>query len=486
RKGRILDVLTNSLQLLRQRLDPQSQELLTKLNIVHTQRSNLVYNRPPYLFGQEYRHQYDSLTQQVQKLEADISHRSQEFRTAKQKVTIEEIQNLLPANSALVELVEYQPYNPKDGSFGVRRYAAYILPQQGQPTGIDLGEVQQLESALQLFRLSLRDRETPISQLKQAGRQLDEILMKPVRRLLGSTGTLLISPDGELNLIPFEALVDENERYLVESYRFTYLTSGRDLIRFSEPSGSQQSALVLGNPDFERKSLIQEIAQGSTDASTRSINLSEWGFSQLPGTEEEVKAIAQLLGVEPLLASEATEEVVKRVNRPNVLHVATHGFFETAPSSTELTTLTENPMLLSGLVLAGFKEKNPVGEDGVLTASELASVDLYNTQLVVLSACDTGRGKITSGEGIYGLRRALVIAGSQSQLISLRKVDDTATKELMVNYYQKLKQNQGRSQALRQTQLEMLESEKYHHPYYWASFIASGNWQPMVFNTHSH
>jgi len=98
---------------------------------------------------------------------------------------------------------------------------------------------------------------------------------------------------------------------------------------------------------------------------------------------------------------------------------------------------------------------------------------------VALSACDTGVGQDTTGEGIYGLRRALVIAGSESQLISLWKVEDEATKDLMVNYYKRLLNNQGRSEALRQTQLEMLKSENYQHPYYWTAFIPSGDWRRM-------
>ncbi|NEQ87247.1 MAG: CHAT domain-containing protein, partial [Moorea sp. SIO2I5] len=111
---------------------------------------------------------------------------------------------------------------------------------------------------------------------------------------------------------------------------------------------------------------------------------------------------------------------------------------------------------------------------------EATGLNLSGTKLVVLSACDTGLGNISAGEGIYGLRRALVIAGSESQVISLWKVDDRATKDLMVAYYQGLQDNQGRSEALRRIQLQMLGSGNYQHPYYWASFIPSGNWRSMA------
>lgn len=186
-----------------------------------------------------------------------------------------------------------------------------------------------------------------------------------------------------------------------------------------------------------------------------------------------------MLGVKPLLSTEATEEAIKQIDSPSVLHIATHGFFENA---SETQTLQDNPLLLSGLLLAGVKDKESIGEDGILTALEATGLKLYGTQLVVLSACDTGLGTISSSEGIYGLRRALVIAGVQSQLISLWKVEDIATQKLMVAYYQRLKNQQmGRTQALRETQLEMLNGENYQHPYYWASFIPSGDSSPMVF-----
>ncbi|NEP58326.1 MAG: CHAT domain-containing protein, partial [Symploca sp. SIO2G7] len=147
-------------------------------------------------------------------------------------------------------------------------------------------------------------------------------------------------------------------------------------------------------------------------------------------------------------------------------------------SPTKIANL-ENPLLRSGLALAGINLRQSGTEDGVLTALETAGLNLSGTKLVVLSACETGVGDIANGEGVYGLRRALVMAGAESQLFSLWKVDDTGTKDLMVKYYQRLLNNEGRSQALRQTQLEMLRSQNYQHPYYWAAFIPSGDWTPM-------
>ncbi|NEO89987.1 MAG: tetratricopeptide repeat protein [Moorea sp. SIO3G5] len=513
RKGRVLDFITNSQQILGQQLDPESQRLLDDLNATRTQLANLfysqsldpenqrllddlnsnptqgadlTYNRPANLPAKYYQDRLKSLSEQANQLENQISRRSPDFRTANQPVTIEAIQKLIPANTALVELVKYRPFNPKaeiGKSWGPPRYAAYVLHDQGDPQGIDLGEVELIESDLELFRLSLQDKKTPTADLKQAARQVDQKLMEPVRKLLGSTRHILLSPDGELNLIPFEALVDQQQDYLVENYRFTYLTSGRDLLRLSQQSVSQTAPVLLGNPDFDRSAAEFSANHDHSNLASahlnRSIDLSTWDFPPLPGTAEEVKEIAKKLGVDYLLGGKATESAVKGVNSPRILHIATHGFSDNAPNQ-ELSTLYDNPMLLSGLVLAGFKQKPTGAENGVLTALETVGLNLSGTELVVLSACDTGSGRISSGEGIYGLRRAFVIAGSQTQLISLRKVQDEATKELMLAYYQRLlDQNMGRTEALRQTQLDMLKDERYQHPYYWASFIVSGNWEPM-------
>ena len=484
RKGRLLDFLTHSQQLLRQRLDFQSQQLLDRLNDTRTQLANLTYNRPDKLPFEQYRTRLTDLANQEQKLVAQISRRSREFAQINQPVTIETIQQLIPDDTALVEFVEYKPYNPKKSSWGSPRYAAYVLRSQGPPQAIDLGEVDALKPLWEKLELSLQTKELPIPLLKQAARNVDEKLMAKVRPLLGDSRRILLSPDSDLNLIPFEALVDEDNRYLVESYRFTYLTSGRDLLRLSNSNPKLTQPVLLGAPDFENSAQISALGEENQIVATRSLrylNPSELSLPPLPGTLEEVNAIAQMLGVEPLLGAQANEAVLKQVSRPRILHIATHGFFQQRPDSKEFTS-GDNFLLWSGLALAGIKDNKPENdlEDGIFTALEATGLNLSGTKLVVLSACDTGLGNISAGEGIYGLRRALVIAGSESQVISLWKVDDRATKDLMVSYYQGLQDNQGRSEALRKIQLQMLGSGDYQHPYYWASFIPSGNWRSMA------
>ncbi|WP_130757607.1 CHAT domain-containing protein, partial [Microcystis aeruginosa] len=509
RKGRILDVSTNSLQILRQRTDdPESQQLLTQLIEVRTQLSNLTFKKPDDFPSPEiYRQQLNEVTAKAKEIEGKIGVRSAEFRSLSQPITLEGIQKLIPANAALVEIVRYQPFNPKapeNQRFGIPRYAVYILYPNGDIKAKDLGEAKPIEDKLIYFRNNLADvdkvtgiPQTPIPQLKESARQLDETLMQPIRQLLGNTKTILLSPDAALNLIPFEALVDENNQYLVENYHITYLTSGRDLLRLKDKFASQQSPLIVADPFYgkagEKVALTR--SAGEKVALTRSIDLSEFTFPGLPGTEQEAKAIKNILPQSTVLTgSQATENAVKQVKKPNILHIATHGFFKPESNLSERNpgernsplqgerNVVENPLLRSGLVLAGVTIGQSAGDDGVLTALETTNLNLVGTKLVVLSACDTGKGDIKIGQGVYGLRRALVIAGSESQLISLWKVSDDATKDLMVAYYERLQKGEGRSEALRQIQLGMLKGEKQKHPFYWASFIPSGDATSMTFD----
>ncbi|NEQ70120.1 MAG: CHAT domain-containing protein, partial [Symploca sp. SIO2D2] len=491
RKGRVLSFFANSLQNLRQSSEPEDKKLLNKLTTAYSQLANLIYNRPEELPLEQYKAQVASLEAEVRELEGELSGRNKRFRQEFKTPNRESIQELIPANTALLEFAKYRPYNPKTDEFVEPHYAVYILTPQGEPQGIDLGEAETIEKAIKQFRVALGSPKTTQKQYQESARNLDKLVMEPVRKLLGDSKHLLLAPQAALNLIPFEALVDEEQRFLVENYAFTYLTSGRDLLKLTNSDPSKEPSLIIANPNFEVPAEIasldneeaggEKIERLTSNIDNRSIDISQIPSPSLPGTKEEAEEIGKRLEVTPLMNRQATEAAIKNSNSPKILHIATHGFFLSSYNSElEEQTYQDNPLLLSGLVLAGFrKEQSGSNEDGILTAQEVSALDLVGTKLVVLSACDTGLGKLDAGEGLYSLRRALVIAGAESQLISLWKVEDNATKELMIAYYDKLLANQGRSEALRQTQLEMLNSEEYAHPYYWAAFIPSGNWKPM-------
>ena len=187
----------------------------------------------------------------------------------------------------------------------------------------------------------------------------------------------------------------------------------------------------------------------------------------------------------------ATKRALVNLHAPRVLHVATHGFFlADAPTpapradpglilaTRSRANRVDSPLLRSGIALAGANLHREDG-DGILTALEVSALDLWGTKLVVLSACETGLGDVTNGEGVYGLRRAIVLAGAESEVMSLWKVNDAATRDLMVAYYTALNGGGGRTEALREAQLAMAATKDRGHPYYWAAFIASGDWRSL-------
>jgi CHAT domain-containing protein len=306
----------------------------------------------------------------------------------------------------------------------------------------------------------------------------------------------LFSPDGALNLIPFAALVDEEGKYLAQRFEITYLTSGRDLLRLAAQSSARSSPVVMAAPDYGKSAAAGPLETGLKPVRSADLDRSGLVFKPLEGTAAEASALQGLLKLDRehvLTGRNATEGRLKALRGPRILHVATHGFFLTDreieraalkpvgfSSHTPPLPLSENPLLRSGLALAGANgRRSGERDDGILTAAEAAQLDLRGTQLVVLSACETGVGKVQTGEGVYGLRRALVLAGAQTQVASLWKVADKATQELMVDYYQRLLKGEGRSAALRSVQEAMLADPERQHPYYWAAFVPLGNWTPL-------
>ena len=513
RKGRALDAASDQVGALRRRLNPEDRELLDQLSSARAKLATLVLTGAGTAGTGANQEGIAKLKAEVERLEAAVSKRSSEFRANAQPVTIEAVQEALPAGSALIEFVLYRPFSVKGKlteRIGPPRYVAYVLPQQGPPAWIDLSDAAAVDSSVAELRKALSNPKS--TDVKQVARRLDEQIMRPVRRLLGETRTVFLSPDGALNLIPFGALVDEQNRYLLENYSLTYLTSGRDLLRLQVTTESKQGPVVMANPQFDQINAVPSVP--TSEVGSRSIDFARVHFGPLKGTAEEAEALARILpNVKVLTGAEATEAFLKKLTGPSILHVATHGFFlpdqpeETVAEvrgvglATRRTSAVhrENPFIRSGLALAGAnRRQGKDGEDGILTALEASGLDLWGTKLVVLSACETGLGEVKNGEGVYGLRRALVLAGSESQVISLWQVSDEATRDLMVAFYKRLQAGEARTAALSAVQLEMLRSNDQtqagdtrgvalasgtkkdrSHPFFWASFIQSGDWRSM-------
>ncbi|HEU4539149.1 MAG TPA: CHAT domain-containing protein, partial [Polyangiaceae bacterium] len=335
---------------------------------------------------------------------------------------------------------------------------AYVLRHRGPPQWAPLGEAAPIEAAVRHARRTLAEPRddgrpaVPAAEARQALRALDALIYAPLRRALGATPHLLLSPDGALNLVPFEALVDEQGRYRLQTTRITYLGSGRDVLRMGERQPSRSGPLLLAAPDY---------------------GPGEKPFDRLRGALDEATAAQGFFPTASLrTGAQATRDALLNAKGPSLVLLATHGFLQhpglhaeseprpTPPPPRRGTIVRELPppdetgdperaLERAGLAMAGANQSL----DAIVSGSDLAKLDLGGTKLVVLSACETGLGRLEDGEGVYGLRRALSIAGAESQVVSLWNVDDAATGQLMGAYFGALRAGQGRSEALRQARL---------------------------------
>ncbi|NEQ99493.1 MAG: CHAT domain-containing protein [Cyanothece sp. SIO2G6] len=563
RKGRILDAGVSTQDISQQSATPEDLELRNQLVQVQEEISSLTLQPPADLSESDYQTRLTRLSSEANRLQSLLSRQTANVALEAQSVELSNIQAKIPANGVLIEYAVYQPFDPtnpvKEEGFGLAgdrfeapRYAAYLLFPDGRVEAIDLGDAAEIDAAVQSFVGLLQNRSAGLQRagaaptirtdvVEQVTGDIRSLVFDPIAPYLQDTDHLLISPDGQLNLLPFEALQPEaGGDYLIQQYQISYLNSGRDLLKFDLLEPSANPAVIIANPDYDTaadtmlptveadlvangdralsKSLSQDgrgtsirppfsrpgrrgwgmradqlarpvrLAVGTesgTANNRRSTELSQLQVGPLPGTAAEAEAIRPLLpNAEIRTEDEATENLLKSVQSPSILHIATHGFFLENVDRSQLPNspapITENPLLRSGLALAGFNTRTSGDEDGVFTALEASQLNLSGTQLVVLSACDTGLGDISNGEGVYGLRRAFAIAGAESQLMSLWQVSDFGTQSLMARYYEKLTAGMGRSEALREVQLEMIEQGgQYSHPYYWAAFILAGDWRSL-------
>lgn len=490
RKGRSLDASADAVRAQRLLSTPEQRALLARQGELRGLMVGLVLRGSKDLDPA-------ATSQAVTKLEAEeesvtkqLAQSSQQYRALTQPVTIEAVQQLLPADTALVEYVavllrDKNMYRPAS-----KRYFAYVLRSTGEPVAFDLGDALPIGIAAERMRKVIRER----GDASAPSRALDGLVIQPLRAQLSGIKRLVVSPDDDLNLVPFAALKDQSGKYLLEQYEVDYLTSGRDLLRLAATGSAHTPPVLLGNPSFDSGA---NAAPTQGTAGQRSGDLARARFSPLPGTDQEVQAINGVLsGSRLFTGSSASKSVLQGLDAPLVLHVATHGFFldqqvQTAQNARGLELdlgdssvpdkpqTDENPLIRSGLALSGANDKTTI--NGILTALEASNINLDGTRLVVLSACETAVGQVQMGQGVYGLRRALLVAGSQTQVMSLWKVDDNATRDLMIGFYKRLREGKGRGESLRQVQLEMLARKEYAHPYFWAAFIPSGSWEKMDF-----
>jgi CHAT domain-containing protein/tetratricopeptide (TPR) repeat protein len=472
-----------------------------------------------------YRQKLDQTSGEKDRLEGQLARSSDVFRNLQDALDVNankivDILSILPTTSILVEYMKYD-YLPPGSDTTIPHYLVTTLNGFGEVAVRDLGEASGIDSLIDEYRehlmiVSAAEHIPTIierTDYNKVGRALYEKVWKPVEERISEVEIVFIAPDGGLNIVSFAGLVAEDGTYLVEKQPIHYLSSGRDLMRLKEEVRAGTGLFAVGDPDYDAPpaarlsspegastdSLAQSVYSTNRNIRTSCAELRGITLNPLPGTKREVEQIAKnwKTTAEPTtvyLGNTASEEKLKKEAPGNrVIHLATHGYFlegkcQPSPSHRgleyEIGYVGENPLLLSGLFLAGAnlhgEGADDVGaEDGILTAEEVTAMNLDGTDLVVLSACETGLGEVKDGEGVYGLRRAFQMAGARTVVSALWPVSDKATAEMMSRLY-------GSSQMslpemMREIQMEKIESlrenKQADHPFSWGAFIALGDWR---------
>jgi CHAT domain-containing protein len=433
------------------------ETLIAELNNWQQAKEALAY----FLFEDPSNPNVDSLNQVINSLERSLSAKTRILEKDKQIITERDILSRLKTGQAGVEIIRYTSDKNK-----MIHYAA-ILVQPGQENySLVLNTIEEEDENqyLKYYRNAIRFEVKDENSYASLWQNIDEELV--------NVEHVLLSPDGILNQININTLPDNNGKYIIDKYQVVNMTNLKDLVN-PAPEEFSSIAYLFGRPQYDYTKEMVSYLNSMEEQLLRSNlfmeleNFNEQEFADLPGTESEVKSISEALNnhqwtSKNYIGAVATEKQVKSLDNPGILHIATHGFFLEA-------TGRVNPMIKSGLVMAGVNNKGETIDDGVLTAYEATNLKLDNTWLVVLSACETGRGDVKNGEGVYGLQRALTVAGASNIMMTLWKVDDQATKELMVDFYNQLGNGTELETAFRKSQLKL--REKYPSPKYWGSFV---------------
>jgi CHAT domain-containing protein/tetratricopeptide (TPR) repeat protein len=473
-KGVVLDSLLEEALFARSSDDSEALSLISRIGQRRSSEAALM----SAIAGDERQHG-------IEELESALARRIANSGTTRRalQVTVEEVREALPGATALIEFVRYDRY------VGRRRvepcYGALLLSRTMGPEWVDLGSAEVIDRQVRTVQHALRNG-VGDAPLTVELHRLRESVWAPVERMLPlGTDRVIISPDGELSLVSFAVLPYNDASFLGEHFLISYVSSGRDLLA-PEPQGAGAAArlFILANPDFDAtltprdfSTAFRPTMRGVTDREVRGLS-----FQPLPGAEREgrqLQARAKELGfagVELYVGTEATESALRSLVAPAVLHVATHGFRFSAPGArcdTKLEAVSAaglrgdaaRGMLRTGLLLAGARrslERWMAGEavspetDGIVTADEVASLNLCGTRLVVLPACESGAGEIQAGEGVLGLRRGFLKAGARNLMLTLWPIDDEKTAPMMAEFYDRMHCGGNAPDAMAQMQRHWL------------------------------
>jgi CHAT domain-containing protein len=490
--------------------DRQALALLDQLNAKRTLLANFLNQQPKD--RAEWKKTSERLSREADEIERQLARTTSAWAEQKRlaRATWRDVQKALAKDEAAVEIVRF-PFHDGKRWTGKTYYAALVITSESTtaPTLLALGEAEKLEGGpLEEYRRQVvtRDKSDDKS-TRTTGAELYNIFWRPLEPALAGKKRVYLSPDGALNQVSLGVVLAEDGRLLMENRDLRLVSSTRDILRQKQGLAAG-SAVLIGNPNFNLSEAQQrsaaralrpakepEVLLAAALGGRRSGEQRGRALEPLPGTKAELQSIQSLLGkkgwrVEVYDGDNALEERVKNVSRPRVLHLATHGFFlrnqefARRPLGVDRPSGREDPMLRSGLYFAGANRALTGGgatadlDDGVLTAFEATGLNLHGTELVVLSACGTGLGRVESGEGVFGLRRALEMAGAEAVLMSLWSVPDQETQELMRLFYEKWLAGKEKHAALREAQLEMRQKVKERYgedlPFYWGAFVLVG------------
>ncbi len=432
----------------------------------------------------------NDLRSQINEYEKSLTNRSKAFAISLQQnpPTWKDVQEVLNQDEAAIELVRFTGIDTTGWS-GANHYAAYVIKKKSKyPEIVYLGKAEDLEQRyLKRYRNNIK--------FKLVDNHSYVDYWKPLEDVLANVHKVYISAEGVYNQINLNTLQNpETNKYLLDELDIQMVTSTRELNKSKlVPIKEKPHAVLIGRPSYKSDQSTQPIDIENQRALDFERDLGRMFGSHtipdLPGTEVEIRSIEDQLTekgwkAESYFFSNATEDVIKSMSSPYLVHIATHGFFlsqegddKKDPTDISKKNQISDPMLRSGILLAGVSDyyinDDRMGmNDGVLTAYEATGLNLDDTELVVLSACETGLGDISYGEGVYGLQRGLEVAGAKSILMSLWKVDDNATQELMTNFYGEWIATNNKREAFRRAQATL--REKYPNPYYWGAFTLIG------------
>ncbi|MFK7935320.1 MAG: CHAT domain-containing protein [Saprospiraceae bacterium] len=444
----------------------------------------------------------EQLKNASEQLEKDLIRSDENARLALQqcqRFTSADLQQKLAKNAVSIDIVRAKYYEPNRSTDSIFYYAIlHFGDPQRSAEFVPLAEEKQLAKLLKTSDGYVK--------YPQIGTALSDLIWQPLMPYLNGIQDIHLAPDGWLHRVAFGALPTP-AGLVDDQYNVLYYNHLRDFLQLENPNSERTIALVGGAYfDLDSTQLVQlstapqdlQIELDSTDltmplaAVSRAVaddsTRSAVQFNYLRGTQSEVENIHTLFQKKKwktklLMGERALEDEVKNLaeaKSPVVLHLATHGYFFDGENGDTDATLREriinadHPLIRSGLVFTGVNHTWQGGtkikglEDGVLTALEISNLDLSNTDLVVLSACETGMGEVQGGEGVFGLQRAFKMAGANQLILSLWKVPDAQTYELMQLFYKEYLKSNSAATALQHAQAKM---RKRYEPYYWAGFV---------------